>query len=286
MSDLAETSATEVQTSTPPPVQEDASFDVTVENGVTRTASDPKPEAEAKPDGDEPKQEATEEADQKPDEAKDRRKQSAQDRINELTAKRRDAERRAAAAERRAEAAEAKLRNRPDIPEDDWDAQQRQNISDAITENQATEAKAEAEEARKEAHQLNKESFIASVNEKLGDQAQRFLADFAQVPVSEAAAELMFDSPHSVELTIALTENPQWARQLAQQPPNVQIREIAKLEGRIEAARSRPPPKPKATQAPPPVKTISATASPGSKDPADMTDAEYSAWYRERQKKG
>ena len=68
MSDLAETSATEVQTSTP--VQEDASFDVTVENGVTRTASDPKPEAEAKPDGDEPKQEATEEADQKPDEAK------------------------------------------------------------------------------------------------------------------------------------------------------------------------------------------------------------------------
>lgn len=200
-------------------------------------------------------------------------------RIDGLTRDKHEALRRAEYAEQRAAALEKRLQEQPDIPADDYDAQERHRISDALNQSKAEDARLEADQARQQAVVARNTTFFAKAEATLGDKAQEFVEKFAQIPMSHEACDILVDSEVGVEMGMYLASNPADAVRLAQLNPVQQARELTRLEAKIQSA----PKVKRQTSAPPPPKTVEAAASPvGQKSPTEMSDAEYSAWYRKR----
>jgi len=225
----------------------------------------PEAENEGQPDGKE--------------DAGKRNKKTASEFINELKAQRNAATARAAAAE--AELARLRKPLPPPPPTASQDEVDRYNVKAAVRESRAEEVAQAAEIAKQEAASKRFETFNAkaeAASERMPGLVDKFLA----LPVvSEEIAEFVSESEKGAEVAFYFTANPGEADRISRLPGYQQGIELARIEGRLQAA----PQVRKASAAPPPPPAMPGAPSAAGKAPEDMSPAEYSAWYRERQKK-
>lgn len=229
------------------------------ENGLEAATEQAPDEAEGEAD---PSGETGEQAEDTPDDG-GKVPDGVQQRINEITRKRREAERRAERAEKRLKEMEAK--NLDDLDFEDQIAERALNRSrrDQIETDRET-----AQELAREAYQARAEAASAKY------------PDFAQVAYGNhwnptpAMIETIMDSDLGPEIAYHLGKNPSEAVRISQLSPASQARELGRIEATISA------PKPAVKTAPKPVNPVGAKGSSGAKDPTKMTMAEYVAFRK------
>ena len=172
----------------------------------------------------------------------------------------------------------SKLRTAQASDKTPYEQQDELRVRAAVKEERLAEKEAEAQYRQQETADKRSEAFRAKV-EEAKERMPDFDQVFYQVPVSDFAADLIVDSSKSAEIAYWLGKNPNDARRIYGLPPHLQGAEIARIEARVSVAPSVR----KTSKAPPPVSTIGGQSSPGAKDPGAMTEAEYSAWYAQRQ---
>jgi hypothetical protein len=217
-----------------------------------------------------------------------------QDRIDKAVAKQRDAERRAEEAERRAREYEARLTPKPEPakaepakadpePTPDqfdtyekyvkaqakWEARQeitatlaeQRKAYEAAQERQAAEARGKAWQERLAATRKAIPDFDARIN--------------ANTVVSAPMKDLITDSPVGPEILLYLSDHPDDAQRLSTLHPIQVIREMGKLEARLEAAHSGPAKEtPKASAAKPPIKPVGSSPQIADDDGSDDEDVD------------
>lgn len=188
--------------------------------------------------------------------------EGVQQRINEITRKRREAERRAEKAERKLK----ELENR-DYSNLSYEDENAQRTADLIRREQAESDREAARELAHEAYQARVE--VAAT--KYPDYAQ--VTGNPNLPITPAMAEVIMDSDHGPDLAYHLGKNPSEAAKIAQLNPASQAAALGRLEAQITA------PKALKTPASAPVQPVGGKATAaGQKDPTKMSMAEYIAW--------
>lgn len=184
----------------------------------------------------------------------------AQERIDELTRARRDAERRAQAAEAEVQRLTKPLPLRQDATDEERQrAESRQSYREEMRDQAAETAKAAAQQAAESRRQI----FEAKV-EAIKDRAPDALAKFYAVPCSPMMADYLSESDKAGELASHLGSNPHEARRIAELPPARQAIELAKIEGRLSTAQEVR----RVSQAPAPAATrLTGGSSPAPFDP-------------------
>lgn len=232
----------------------------------TQAPGTPEPQ-EGKPEG------------QGEDESKKANKVPAKERIGQLTAQRNEWQLRAQAAEAELQRLRQPLKEPgPNATQDEVD---RFNVKAAVREQRAEEANVERETAIQQAMAV-RDATIQAKAEAVADRMPGLWQQLIALPVlSNETAEFIAASEKGAEVAYFLTQNPNEASRLAGLHPYHQGIELARIESRLTAA----PQVRKTTAAPPPPPKMPGAPSVAAKDPADMNPAEYSAWYRERQKR-
>lgn len=136
---------------------------------------------------------------------------------------------------------------------------------------------------------LNQERALAQRNSVVQTYQQRVqearsrMADYDQVvgdpslPITDLMAEVIRESELGPEVAYHLGTNRSEAQRIAGLPPHRQAAELGKLEARLSAPPA-PPPAPR-NPPPPPPKTVSGLASGlNEKNPEEMSIAEYRKW--------
>lgn len=198
------------------------------------------------------------------------RESRAKERIQELVRRAKEAEGRAETAERQLQQYQSEPLKEPHEYESDSDYQRaliREELRQAERERLQREQKAASENAQNE--RIN--AYEARANEarvKIPDFDQ--VAHAAHVPYSHAMIQLVQESDLGPEIAYHLGKNPHEADRIARLSPLSAAREIGRLESKF-AQTSRP----KVSNAPPPVKTISGTGAVEQKRLEDMSYDEY-----------
>jgi hypothetical protein len=211
---------------------------------------------------------------------KDKPKSRFQERIDDLTAARREAERRASAAEARA--AQLMQQLKPPGPNASLEEQDDYRVEKAVVKARADELVHEAKSAQAEATRTTFETFAAKA-EAVADRMPGLVDKFCDLPeVSPAMASFVAESDKGAEVAFHLAQNPNEATRIARLSPLHQGIELARLEGKLSVA----PQIRKVSTAPSPPPTVTGNPSPASRDPHEMSQAEYNEWYRKRNKRG
>ncbi len=193
--------------------------------------------------------------------AQPKKKHWANERIDELTRARREAE-------RQAEYWKAKASSTPDYDSLDYE--------DGIAERVRNSTRQEqAETAQHSVASLAQEAFgyrETIARERFNDYDA--ITRNPSVPITSTMAEIIRDSDTGPDLAYYLGKNVQEAARIAALPATRQAKELGRLEERITA------PKPLPKQPPTPVSPVGGTASGGAKDPAKMSMSEYVAWRK------
>lgn len=239
---------------------------------------------EAKADADESNADEATDDGEKPKPSKaERRKEQIQQQINDLTAQKRALERETQAELRRLHELQASINRQQNIDPEDYEAQESARLGRALDERafRDTQAKAKELQAQQEAVRWSMfDSKLKAAQERIPDLSEA-IEKFAQLPVSEYAADIIAESDKAPELTYYLANNPLEAKRIATLPPHQQGVELARIEGRINAA----PKARKTTQAPTPPPQVTAANSPTGKSYEDMSMEEYAA-TRQAEEKG
>jgi hypothetical protein len=260
---------------------------------VSETTSPPQPAPDASPNAEtpgagesnaQPGSGAGEPAAAKPDgeqgEGEKKGKSRFQERIDDLTAARREAERRAAAAEARATQLMQQLK--PPGPNASLEEQDDYRVEKAVVKARADELQHEARSAQEEATRKTFDTFTAKA-EAVADRMPGLVDKFCALPeVSQAMASFVAESDKGAEVAFHLAQNPNEATRIARLSPLHQGIELARLEGKLSVA----PQIRKVSTAPAPPPTVTGNPSPASRDPHEMSQAEYNEWYRKRMKRG
>jgi hypothetical protein len=260
---------------------------------VSETTSPPQPAPDASPNAEtpgagesnaQPGSGAGEPAAAKPDgeqgEGEKKGKSRFQERIDDLTAARREAERRAAAAEARATQLMQQLK--PPGPNASLEEQDDYRVEKAVVKARADELQHEARSAQEEATRKTFDTFTAKA-EAVADRMPGLVDKFCALPeVSQAMASFVAESDKGAEVAFHLAQNPNEATRIARLSPVHQGIELARLEGKLSVA----PQIRKVSTAPAPPPTVTGNPSPASRDPHEMSQAEYNEWYRKRMKRG
>ena len=257
-------------TSPPQPAQQEtANVETPGTEGEHAPTQSPAGEpAAAKPDG-----EQGEGAEKKP-------KSRFQERIDDLTAARRDAERRAAAAEARA--AQLLKQIQQPGPNASLEEQDEYRVAKVVLNARADELRHEAQTAQEEATRTTFATFQAKA-EAVADRMPDVVDKFCSLPeVSPAMATFVAESDKGAEVAFYLAQNEREATRIARLSPLHQGIELARLEGKLSVA----PQIRKVSTAPSPPPTVTGNPSPASRDPHEMSQAEYNEWYRKRNKRG
>lgn len=187
-----------------------------------------------------------------------------QQRINEITRKRREAERRAEKLEKKLQEIEA--RNTDDLDYEDQIAER--------TLNRGRKDQIEAD--REAAKELAFEAYQARVQFSAGK-----YPDYEAVAHSNAWSptptmlEVILDSDHGPDIAYHLGKNLSEAHRIASLTPARQAAELGKLEALVTA------PKPARKQPPAPINPVGGQSGSGQKDPNKMSMAEYVKWRDE-----
>lgn len=189
---------------------------------------------------------------------KPKRKHWAHERIDDLTRRRREAER---------EAEYWKQRATQTV--DPEGLEYEDGIAARVVQQTRTE---QAETSKATAAQLAAEAF--GYRETI---ARERFADYdaitrnPNVAITPAMAEVIHDSDVGPDVAYHLGKNPAEAARIASLPAHLQAREIGRIEERLSA------PKPSRKVPAAPVQPVSAIAAGGVKDPSAMTMTEYAA---------
>jgi hypothetical protein len=103
------------------------------------------------------------------------------------------------------------------------------------------------------------------------------------LPITPAMVELIAESPEGPQLAYYLANNRDIAAQIANLPPMLAAREMGRIEARISAPAPKPPPVSKAPPPPPKVDVADSDADPSPDDPeSDKLSNEQ--WLKKRNK--
>ncbi|MFA5952241.1 MAG: hypothetical protein WC807_18390 [Hyphomicrobium sp.] len=212
------------------------------------------------------------------DESKKQNKVPAKERIGQLTAQRNNLQAENFSLRQEIERLKQPLREPgPNATQDEVD---RFNVKAAVREQRVEELTSQANMAAEQAMAV-REATIEAKAEAVADRMPGLMQQLKALPVlSEPCVEFMAASDKGAEVGYFLTQNPNEAARISALHPYHQGIELARIESRLSAA----PQVRKLTSAPPPPPRMPGAPSIAAKDPADMNQAEYSAWYRERQK--
>ena len=211
----------------------------------------------------------------KPDEEEKPKKSRFQDRIDRLTADKYAAERRARELQDRLQQYEERSSEREYDPED-YEQVERQRLREVLDEERRYDTATEAERYAQEAAQARTELFSAKLEaarDRIPD-LQDSIRNFADLPVTVESAELIADSPKAAEIAHWMGSNPDTTIKISRMSPAEQGRAIAQIESRVSVpSRSQ-------TNAPPPPAKLKPQSAPASKDPSEMSAAEYVTWRK------
>lgn len=222
----------------------------------------------------------------KPRDEKGQFKSPVQDRIDELTRARREAEREAAYWRQRAQPVqEEKPQAKPTVDQfkdynefvealADWKADQK--VSEALKARDADTAKtaeARLQETKAQTFAERQATAKASISD------YDAVVSAADIPISSHLGEAILDSDKGPELVYHLAKNPAEAARLSALSPLAAARELGRLEATLGQAST--PAKP-VTKAPAPMKPTSGNGTSSTADPAKMSHEEYRA-YRAKQ---
>lgn len=246
----------------------------------------------AKPEAKEEAPKAEAKVEDKPEPEAPKKRNGVNERIGEITAARREAERKAEAAERRAASLEARLAQvekglQPPNPENFNDAGE---YAAAVAK---YEGKLSAHDAlRTEAkHEINtytretKQALYESWDERLAE-AEETVPNFKEIVAKAPNIEIpehlvteIMESDMGIPLYLHLAQNPREAIHLSRLSPKALSREMLKLELRLSEspAEVKAVEPPKVTKAPPPVEPITARGSSSDGD-------DYASWAAKRNK--
>lgn len=140
------------------------------------------------------------------------------------------------------------------------------------------------ETAQRRAGQAEQEKLQAQWEKRVGEALATYddfeeVALSPEVPISEPMMNAILRSPKGADVAYHLGKNLDLAAQIAGLDP---ISAAIRI-GEIAASITRPTPK-KTTGAPPPINPVGGSART-TKDPSQMTDAEFNAWRREQIKR-
>lgn len=100
-------------------------------------------------------------------------------------------------------------------------------------------------------------------------------------PITDSMAEIVMESDQSAALAYYLGKNPEVAISISRLPERQQAREL----GRIEASKLSDVPKPpQVSGAPPPAPKLAPSNSQVEKDPKDWTDTDFAKWRQKHSK--
>jgi hypothetical protein len=185
-----------------------------------------------------------------------------QQRINEITRKRREAERRADNAERKLKEFQSR-----DTSQMSFEDESAHRTLDLMRREQIDTDREAAQELAAEAYQARVEIAVQDYPD------YHAVTSNPSLQITPAMAEVIYDSDLGPALAYHLGKNPAEAAKIAQLNPASQAAALGRLEARISAPKPTPKPSPK------PVNPVGgkSTAS-AAKDPSKMTMAEYAAW--------
>lgn len=258
---------------------------------VTELAPEVAPVAEPQaPEQEQPKETQTEakpeEATEQPRDEKGKFKSPVQDRIDELTRARREAEREAAYWRQRATPVQEptpQAKPTADQFKDygefvealaDWKADQK--VTEALKARDADTAKS----AEQRAHETKAQTFVErQTAAKTSIPDYDAVVSAADVPISRHVEEVILDSDKGPELVYHLAKNPAEAARISALSPLAAARELGRIEATL--GQAAPATKP-VTKAPAPMKPTSGNGSSPTTDPSKMSHEEYRA-YRAKQ---
>lgn len=247
------------------------------------------PPAQEPPKDEPPAQEqeeakAQEDTDEQPRDEKGKFKSGVQQRFDELTRKRGEAEREAAYWRQRAEAATAPTEAKAEKPTPDKFNDYGEYV-EALTEWKADEkvraAMAERDQQQAKVAQQSAQDVRAQTWAERVSAASKSIADFdevlstADVAVADHVREAILDSEAGPKLAYHLAKNPAEADRISRLSPT----QAAMALGRIEASFAAPPPpvsKP-VTKAPAPLSALNTSQASGTKAIDQMDQSEYEA---------
>lgn len=200
-----------------------------------------------------------------------------QERIDQLTAQKRDAEARAAAAEARLR----RLETPPEAPnrELSFEEQEALRLRQVVRQERADDVAQEREESTRQIAVARAQMFQAKV-EAVADRMPDLMERFSAVPVSDFAADFIAESEKAPEIAYYLGSNPHEANRLARLPVTRQAIELARLESKLQAA----PQVRRTSAAPNPPPMVGGGTAVGPKPLSEMSMSEYRQ-YREAQDK-
>lgn len=239
--------------------------------------------------------EATEETEASPDQpkegsddgAQEHKRPGAQQRINEITRQKYEAQREAEYWKQQAEARQAAPLPVPDKPLVE-NYQDYESFVEALTEWKVEQKAGEVIARREQEHRQREAQSNAQTEwEARADKVRAELPDYDEVIYSEAfktlhvspaMAEAIQASELGPKLAYHLTKNPGESSRIASLSPVAAVRELLILEGKLSATpqqTNRP-----VSAAPAPIAPVVGARATVSKDPATMTDAEFATWRR------
>lgn len=237
----------------------------------SNTPATPSAEAAKEPpkDGENPGDQDA--AQEKPDE----RKRSAKARIDELTAQKYQFQRERDEAVERYNKLRERLQPR-EIDPNDYAAQEAERLRRVINADRVEETVDRARQAEQRIAETRAEVFSAKVDvarERIPD-IDNALREFAKLPLSDAAADVLAESEKAAELAwfLAQEKNREFTHRLARMSPAKQGAELARIEASIKSVQPR-----KTSAAPPPVPMIGASSAPSAPAPADASVTEIAA---------
>lgn len=223
-----------------------------------------------------------EEAKPNEDKPQDGKKNSFQERITELVAKRKEAEAKAEAAERQRQDLEERLKRleaQPEPAKAEPKPARAQFTSDdeyieALTEWKADQAIAKREQEQAEARQKSAQEELASSWAKRQKAAMKEIEDYAEV-IGKSEVSLpghlhqaILESDIGPHLAYYFAKHPDEAKRFAGMTPTSALRNLGKLEDQLADVQDVEPRKPSVeiSKAPAPIKPVKevAPASPGS----------------------
>ena len=134
----------------------------------------------------------------------------------------------------------------------------------------------QSEEQKVKQFQSEIQAKAQSVFEKAEEDPEFDNEAFEHLPVSEPMAYAIMDSELAPKLMVYLTKNPDEVDRIGKLSPARQAAEIGKLEVKLTTKETK---EVKVSKAPAPIDPIGNKGS-SSKDPSDMTDAEFATWRR------
>lgn len=238
-------------------------------------ADEAKPEAEAQPEGDGQKTVETPEA----VETEKKRKQSARERINELTRQKRDAERDAENWKAKALSYEDLAKDPDSANYDDLEKLETDRAAAAAAKIRKAEVQHDVTDAEKRANEARATMWSAKVTDFKED-----VPDFDQValtvPLSDAMAQTIPDLENGPAVAYWLGKNHVEAARIAQLPEREQAIALGRIEGQLSQKPVR-----RTTQAPEPVQTVGGKSPTVTPNLSKMSMKEYAA-YRNKQMGG